>query len=81
MNTFSTKNRFLQDAINHWYELADNEEYMITNNLTCGSAKVFHVRADMYRRTAKALEIQRDTGIAVCSCHHKPFGSLPPHSY
>lgn len=64
----------LQEAIDHWYMLADQEEWYIANNLTHGSDASFIARAETYRRTAKALEIKRDTGVAVCSCCFKPFG-------
>lgn len=32
-------------------------------------------RAETYRRTAEALRIQERTGVAVCSCCHKPIGT------
>ncbi len=64
----------LQTAIDHWYALADEEERYIELDITYGSDAVYRYRAETYRRAAKALEIQRDTGVAVCSCCHKPFG-------
>ena len=30
--------------------------------------------ANMYRRTARSIEIQQETGVAVCACCFKPFG-------
>ena len=30
--------------------------------------------AVMYRNTARSIEIQQETGIAVCACCFKPFG-------
>ena len=47
-------------AIDQWLDLASNESS--------------EIRADIYRRTAKALLIEFQTGVAVCSCCFKPFG-------
>ena len=30
--------------------------------------------ANMYRSTARSLEAQQETGVAVCACCFKPFG-------
>ncbi len=64
----------IQNSIDHWNALADQEQRMIDNNLTCGSDKPFLARIETYRRTARSLEIQRDTGVAVCVCCYQPFG-------
>lgn len=63
----------LDTAISAWATLADDEDRAASLGLTHPS--VAKARAAIYRRTVKALEIQRDTGIAVCSCCHKPFGN------
>lgn len=63
----------LDEAIAWWLKLADDEERAIELDLDYGSSSAFRFRADTYRRTAKALEWQRDTGEAVCSCCFKPL--------
>jgi hypothetical protein len=30
--------------------------------------------ANLYRRTARSIEIGQETGVAVCACCFKPFG-------
>jgi hypothetical protein len=68
----------LTQAADHWDRLADDE--IRAFQLGIQSCKqVADARADSYRRTAKALRIQRDTGTAVCSCCFKPFGQFHPH--
>lgn len=32
------------------------------------------VSGNAYRRAARSLEIQQETGVAVCACCFKPFG-------
>lgn len=55
----------LQIAIEAWRKAASYEtnEYM----------------QKVCERTAQALEIERDTGVAVCSCCHKPFDGKCAH--
>lgn len=50
-------------AISGWLMVADEAE---RTGLTFA--------ANMYRRTARSIEIQMETGIAVCACCLKPFG-------
>lgn len=38
-----------------------------------GSYKTNPYMKRVCERTAQALEIERDTGVAVCSCCHKPL--------
>lgn len=68
----------LEEARDHWKQLADDERKMAQfyeeSNLY-GDTKSFYNRAETYERTAQALQIQIDTGVAVCSCCFKPFGT------
>lgn len=32
------------------------------------------VSGDAYRRAARSIEIEQETGVAVCACCFKPFG-------
>lgn len=67
----------LSDAIAAWAALADEAERGAALGLL--HPNVARVQADTYRRTVRALEIQAETGIAVCSCCHKPFGEGMMH--
>ena len=67
----------LNQAIQQWSSLADEAEHMA--NLGLLHPKVAKAQADCYRRTVRALEIERDTGVAVCSCCYKPFGDDNPY--
>ncbi|WP_175403909.1 hypothetical protein [Pseudomonas sp. 25 R 14] len=35
--------------------------------------------ANMYRKTARSIEIEQETGVPVCACCFKPFGRGPLH--
>lgn len=67
----------LNQAIQQWSALADEAERM--ENLGLLHPKVAKAQADCYRRTVRALEIERDTGVAVCSCCYKPLGDDKPY--
>jgi len=67
----------LEQAIKQWSDLADEAERGAALGLI--HPNVAKAQADCYRRTVRALEIQRDTGVAVCSCCHKPFGDDKPY--
>lgn len=67
----------LQESIEQWNKLAVDADERAKLGLTHPS--VAAAQADCYRRAAKSLEIQRDTGVAVCSCCHKPFGDDKPY--
>ena len=66
-------NHKLDTAIAAWLQLAIDEEHAIELGITNGDYSVFRNRAELYRRTAKALEYERDTGIAICVCCFKPL--------
>lgn len=50
-----------QPAIDQWIHVAEEAERA-------------GVSGNAYRRAARSLEIQQETGIAVCACCFKPFG-------
>lgn len=52
----------MQEAINQWRACACDPTYPPALQRSC-------------ERTAQALEIQRDTGVAVCSCCRAPLAS------
>lgn len=64
----------IRSAIAQWQALADEERQKIKLGLCHGSSASAEFRINVYERTVKALEIELETGIAVCSCCHKPFG-------
>ena len=53
----------IPESIAHWAKLADEQL-----DTPPGRA-----RRETYRRTAEALRIEQRTGVAVCTCCHKPF--------
>lgn len=62
----------LTAAAAHWRKLAADELRAYELGVqTCKSTAEY--RSWIYERTAKALEIERDTGVAVSSCSHKPL--------
>lgn len=69
----------LRDAQVSWGNLADSEESLAKfyedNGKPYGSVDTYYYRARMYRRVVQAMQIQIDTGVSVCSCCFKPFGS------
>jgi hypothetical protein len=67
----------IEQAILQWAALADEAERGASIGLI--HPIVAKAQADCYRRTVKALEIERDTGIAVCSCCHKPIDKEKPY--
>ena len=66
----------IEKAIHTWRELAARELRSIEEGWTCDPASAEY-RANVYLRTVQALEIQLVTGVAVCSCHFKPFSDNP----
>lgn len=62
----------LPEAIAHWHRLADEEERKPQVDKTAYSF-VCRDLARHYRDTARALEIELETGTPVCLCHFKPF--------
>lgn len=52
----------IQKAIDQWRLIANDKILYPAKGLR-----------DVCERAAVALEIQRDTGIAVCTCCHKPM--------
>lgn len=68
--------QILERAIMAWSDLVDDAERRAALGLTHPSTA--NAQASAYRRTVRALEIERDTGVAVCSCCHKPLGKEKP---
>ncbi|OZI59919.1 hypothetical protein [Bordetella genomosp. 11] len=59
-------------AVVQWNNLADEAERGATLGLI--HPNTAEVQARVYRATARAIQHEIDTGIAVCSCCFKPFG-------
>jgi hypothetical protein len=67
----------LRASIVHWRQLATDEKEWAEHEKRHGDVSSFHHRANLYERTAQALEIELETGMAVCVCCHKPFSEGP----
>lgn len=65
----------IEDAIKTWRQLAADELRRIELGIAC-DPDAARYRADGYMRTVQALEIQLVTGVAVCSCHLRPFNEV-----
>ncbi|WP_287497515.1 hypothetical protein [Pandoraea sp. CB10b_02] len=61
-----------QWAVQHWRALADEQDRAAELGIT--HPNVAKANADLYRRTARSIEIEIETGTAVCVCCFKPFG-------
>jgi hypothetical protein len=61
-----------QWAVQHWRALADEQERAAALGLMDGYTATFN--ANLYRQTARSIEIEIETGEAVCVCCFKPFG-------
>ena len=67
--------KVIEDALIAWQTLADDERRAIELGIhKHGCIDVARNRIDCYERTVEALRIELQTGIAVCSCCHKPYG-------
>lgn len=64
----------LEAAAIQWDKLADDELASLEWDRHA-IRSVVDARVNTYRRTAEAMRLQIATGVAVCSCCHKPFGS------
>jgi hypothetical protein len=69
-----TETEHLEEAAKYWDELAVRELDRLNWDVLCADKVSCEFRANSFRRTAEALRIQILTGIAVCSCCHKPIG-------
>ncbi len=64
----------IDNSIRHWRELAAQQQRLAKIERDRGSSDApQQSRAKMFEATAKALELQRDTGILHCSCCLKPM--------
>ncbi|WP_186122292.1 hypothetical protein [Burkholderia gladioli] len=61
-----------QRAVQQWRALADEQDRAAELGLT--HPNVARANADLYRRTARSIEVEIETGTAVCVCCFKPFG-------
>ena len=59
-------------AVKEWRALADELEREAELGIIHPATAKYN--ADLYRRTARSIEIEIETGIAVCVCCFKPFG-------
>lgn len=59
-------------AIQHWRDLADEQERGAALGLI--DLNVAAYNSSLYRRTARSIEIELESGQAVCVCCFKPFG-------
>ena len=66
-----TREEELEASAIHWEGLAVEAERASEMGIT--HPTVAQCQAGLYRRTAKALRIQAETGVAVCVCCLKPF--------
>lgn len=65
----------MQEHIDEWRALAQESDRRAAYEDGRGSSGVaHHNRAELYRRTATALEMERDTGRPHCVCCLKPSG-------
>jgi hypothetical protein len=64
----------IQESIDYWRALAADERRRPSwDRYACSQA--CKARADAYERTARALEMERDSGVWHCSCCLMPKGS------
>ncbi len=64
----------LEASAGHWDALAAEQEKIAAENNPRTCVEACHSRAEMYKRTARALRMQIETGVAHCACCLKPFG-------
>jgi len=68
----------IQESIEHWRALAEEQRTRPTwDRYACAQACA--ARAETYERTARSLELQRDTGMPHCACCLKPTGTKDAH--
>lgn len=63
----------IDNAIVQWRKVAQEERDRVRFSLTCGHDGTALHNAALYDDTARALEMERDTGVAVCVSCFKPF--------
>lgn len=59
----NAKSTLTENAVEHWRELARIERAALRPSLASRH------RAELYDRTAEAIELTRETGIGHCACH------------
>lgn len=64
----------IAESIAIWSKLAsDAEEFAAYEEARGSSGAVYRNKAETYRRTVRALELERETGIAHCVCCLRPY--------
>lgn len=71
----------LLDAAKVWRDLAADELQMAEIEARYGDTTSHKARAKIYIRCAESLEIEHETGVAVCTCCHKPIGKTMRSAY
>lgn len=70
---------YLDDSIFIWSVLADEAERLATYEESRGSSgSAWRNKAMVYRQTVRAIELERETGVAHCSCHLQPLKACEP---
>lgn len=59
-------------AVQGWRDLADEQERAMALGILHPTVAAYN--ANLYRRTARSIEIELETGQPVCVCCFKPFG-------
>jgi hypothetical protein len=66
----------MDEHAQHWLRLAEVERerarHLVQLGSPTGYTGAYELRAKLYEQTARALELERDTGIPHCSCCLKP---------
>lgn len=66
------------DAAKAWRDLAARKIRKAEMDARYGDTTSHKNRARTYIRCAEALEIEHETGVAVCTCCHKPLTQVKP---
>ncbi len=71
----------LQESIAHWVALAvEAEEFASYEEAMGWSGASYRNKAELYRRTARALRMEMETGRPHCACCLKPQGARGSHA-
>ena len=69
--------QFMTDPRSHWLELAEIASRQADYHRERGehgTAQVKENQMESYLRVVRSLDIERETGVSVCSCCFKPLG-------
>lgn len=59
--------QMLESSIQHWLALADEQDRAVAEGIAC-CPQASRARADTFRRTARALQLEQETGKPHCVC-------------